>query len=81
MTAETMELHPTPFDPVRIEITSPGASKNGRRFYEVDFVEADGFRSGMWSGTDVSKALEAAAHCANGEMPIVDLVGAGLCRH
>lgn len=32
------------FDPVRIEITSLGTLRDGRRFHAVDFVEADGGR-------------------------------------
>ncbi|RYC29305.1 hypothetical protein D3273_24655 [Lichenibacterium minor] len=80
MTAEIIPLHFKPFDPVRVEITSPG-TQHGRPFYVVDFVEADGGRAGMWDGTDIVEAMEAAADCAGGEMPVVDLVGAGMVQH
>ena len=80
MTAEIIPLFRS-FDPIRVEVSSPGTLRTGEPYYLVDYVEADGCRSGMWDGTDILEALEAAAHCANGEMPVVDLVGAGLCRH
>lgn len=80
MTAEIIPLR-RGFDPVRVEVFSPGTLKTGERYYLVDYVEADGCRSGMWDGTDIVAALEAADHCAGGEMPILDLVGFGQARH
>ena len=63
------------FDPVRIEITSPGTLRDGRRFYTVDFVEADGGRSDIYSGADPLEAREAAVFCADGgALPVLDLV-------
>ncbi len=80
MTADIIPLHPKPFDPIRVEVSSPGTLKTGEPYYLVDYVEADGCRSIMWDGTNSATALEAAADCAGGKMPILDLVGIGQAR-
>ncbi len=80
MSAAIIPLFRTIFDPIRIEITSPG-TQGGRRFYFVDYVESNGGRAGMWSGFDFDEARQAAHECAGGEMPVVDFVGAGQARH
>ena len=65
------------FDPVRIEITSPGTTRDGRRFYAVDFVEADGGRSDIYSGHDPEEARAAAIWCSDeGTLPVLDLMAA-----
>lgn len=74
MTATIIPFGRRSSDPVRVEITSPG-TQGGRRFYVVDFVEADGGRSCMWDGTDFDEAHDADRDCAGGGMPVVDLVG------
>lgn len=70
---------PSPtFDPVRIEITSPGTLRDGRRYYAVDFVEADGGRSDIYGGPDYDEARDAAVFCADGgdtTLPVLDLAG------
>ena len=76
MSAEIIPLHPKSFDPVRVEITSPG-TQGGRPFYVVDFVEADGGRSDIYMGTDSAEAREAAVWCADdGLLPVLDMTGA-----
>ena len=76
MIGEMRTPDPRPFDPVRIEITSPG-KQNGWPFYIVDFVEADGGRSDIYMGTDYAEAREAASWCADdGLLPVVDMIGA-----
>ena len=59
----------------RVEISSPGVTKDGRRIYFVDLVDHDG-GSTMWGGGEIEEAYEAAAECAEdegGSLPIVDL--------
>ena len=80
MTATIIPFGLKPFDPVWVEITSPG-TQGGRPFYVVDFVEADGGRADIYMGTDHAEAQEAARDCAGGDMPVVDLVGTGEARH
>ncbi len=76
MTAEIIPLHPKPFDPVRVEITSPG-TQHGLPFYVVDFVEADGGRSDIYMGTDPVEAREAATWCSDdGLLPVFDMTSA-----
>lgn len=72
------QIHSTStFDPVRVEITSPGTLRDGQRFYTVDFVETDGGRACMWDGTDPAEARQAARECADdgkgGTLPVLDL--------
>ena len=51
--------------------------KDGRRFYEVDFVEADGGRSDIYSGPDPVEARAAAVWCSDdGLLPVLDMTGA-----
>ncbi len=80
MTATIIPFGLKPFNPVRVEITSPG-TQGGRPFYVVDFVEANGGRSDIYMGLNHAEAKEAARDCAGAEMPVVDLVGAGEDRH
>ncbi len=62
------------FDPVRIEITSPGMLADSRRFYAVDFVEADRGRSDIYGDTDHLDARKAAVFSADdGALPVLDL--------
>ncbi len=76
MTAEIIPLRPKPFDPVRVEITSPG-TQHGRPFYIVDFVEADGGRSDIYMGVDSVEAFAVAIFCGDdGLLPVLDLTGA-----
>lgn len=76
MTAEIMPLHLKPFDPVRVEITSPG-TQGGRPFYVVDFVEADGGRSDIYMGLDHAEAQASAVWCADeGLLPVLDMTSA-----
>lgn len=59
----------------RVEISSPGTSKNGARMYIVDIVDHDGGAC-MWGGSDIEAAYEAAADCAENDgkdLPIIDL--------
>ena len=64
------------FDPVRVEITSPG-TQHGRPFYVVDFVETNGGRSDIYMGLDPVEARAAAIFCADdGLLPAFDLTGA-----
>ena len=59
----------------RVEICSPGFTKNGERAYFVDIVDHGGSAT-MWGGRDIEEAYRAAADCAEGEgedLPIVDL--------
>ncbi len=74
MTADVIPLRT-----VWIELTSPGMYRDGRRFYAVDIVEADGV-SCMWCGPDLEEAWRAARECADdGEgrmVPVRDLTGA-----
>ncbi len=75
MTAHISPLRPT-FDPVRVELTSPG-TQDGRPFYIVDYVEADGCRAGMWDGPDLDEARQAARECGEGgDFPVMDMTGA-----
>ncbi len=66
------------FNPVSVELTSPG-TQNGRPFYLVDFVEADGARAGMWDGLDLDEARQAARECGDcgdgATLPVLDLTG------
>ena len=57
----------------RVEISSPGVTKDGERIFFVDIIEA-GCRNCMWDGPDLDEAQEAAAHCAESEgLPVLDL--------
>lgn len=73
--SEPLHLSST-FDPVRVEITSPG-TQHGRQFYVVDFVEADGGRADIYMGLDPVEARAAAVFCAEyGLLPVLDLAAA-----
>ena len=57
----------------RVEISSPGVTKDGERIYFVDIIEA-GCRNCMWDGPDLDEAYQAAAECAESEgLPVLDL--------
>jgi len=74
MTTNIISFPKPTFDPIRVELTSPGTVADGRRIYFVDYVEADGCRSCMCSGHSYAEGIEAARECAAGEMPVLDLV-------
>ncbi len=75
MTADGIPLRPT-LNPARVEISSPG-TQSGRPFYIVDYVEADGCRSSVWSGVDLDEARQAARECGEGgAFPVFDFTGA-----
>ncbi len=74
MTADVIPLRPT-FNQACVEISSPG-TQSGRPFYTVDYVEADGCRSGVWDGTDLDEARQVARECGEGgAFPVLDLTG------
>lgn len=76
MTAEVIRLRPS-FDPVLVEITSPGTLRDGRRLYTVDYAEADGEGSVLWGGHDLAEAWRVAREIgAEDSLPVVDLTDA-----
>lgn len=75
-------VYVVPLHSTWIEITSPGPGmyRDGRRFYAVDIVEANGGRGMMWGGSDLDEARRAARECAEDcdgrTVPIRGLTGA-----
>ena len=64
------------FKPVRVEIYR-AQLHGGELIYGVDYVETDGGRCWMWSGTDYRQAIEAAEECAeSASVPVKNVVNA-----
>ncbi len=81
MTAEIIPLHPKFTEPVRVELSSPGTTNDGRPYYLVDYVDAEGGRCCMYDDGDFDRAMEAAVDCAVGDVPVVDLVNVSMTEH
>ncbi len=73
MTADVIPLRPS-FNPVRVELASPGTTKNGRTFYTIDYAEVDGEGSTIWGGADLEEARKVAREIGmEDRLPVLDL--------
>ena len=81
-----MSEQPIPFDfasqrIIRVEVSSPGKTRDGRPYYVVETITAEGERCRDYDDEDKARAFKIADDCAVGGVPVVDLVNVSPTQH